>query len=168
MAAQCRVRAQRAMWSGPMAKMDPVGLSSTAACAVLRVPCSARQNDDGSVSRESNARYVEWSDGTESIVLGDEVLTMERQAQPVANTYVHVVRYDAIQVRGGQRLKQGWLFVFGKHTHACFPPCVLSLSTLMVAFLPASPTITLSSTCGPPLLLLAVCRVWRTSRSRCS
>lgn len=58
-----------------------------------------RQNPDGTLSRESNARYVQWSDGTESIVLGDEVLTMERQKMPHDNTYVHAVRYDAIQVR---------------------------------------------------------------------
>jgi hypothetical protein len=32
-------------------------------------------------------------------MLGDEVLTMDRKQQPRANTYVHVVRYDAIQVR---------------------------------------------------------------------
>jgi hypothetical protein len=42
---------------------------------------------------------VQWSDGSESIMLGDEVLTMDRKQQPRANTYVHVVRYDAIQVR---------------------------------------------------------------------
>lgn len=60
------------------------------------MPC--RQNDDGTLTRESNARYVQWSDGTESIMLGDEVLTLDRQKQPRANTYVHVVRYDAIQV----------------------------------------------------------------------
>jgi hypothetical protein len=60
---------------------------------------ACRQNDDGSLTRESNARYVQWSDGSESIMLGDEVLTMDRKQQPRANTYVHVVRYDAIQVR---------------------------------------------------------------------
>lgn len=59
-----------------------------------------RQNDDGTLTRESNARYVEWSDGTESIMLGDEVLEIDRKQQPRANTYVHVVRYDAIQVGG--------------------------------------------------------------------
>lgn len=61
------------------------------------MPC--RQNEDGSLSRESNARYVQWSDGSESIMLGDELLMMDRKQQPRANTYVHVVRYDAIQVR---------------------------------------------------------------------
>jgi hypothetical protein len=54
------------------------------------------------MSRESNARYVQWSDGSESIMLGDELLLMDRKQQPRANTYVHVVRYDAIQVRAQQ------------------------------------------------------------------
>jgi len=31
-------------------------------------------------------------------MLGDELLTMDHQKLPRANTYVHVVRYDAIQV----------------------------------------------------------------------
>jgi hypothetical protein len=66
-------------------------------CTSLCCP-SRRQNEDGTLTRESNARYVKWSDGSESIVLGDELLMLDRKQQPRANTYVHVVRYDAIQV----------------------------------------------------------------------
>lgn len=48
--------------------------------------------------QESNARYVKWSDGSESIVLGDEVLDIDRKDHGKSHTYLYAVRYDVIEV----------------------------------------------------------------------
>eukprot|EP00882_Tetradesmus_deserticola_P006046 GHRQ01006364.1.p1 GENE.GHRQ01006364.1~~GHRQ01006364.1.p1 ORF type:complete len:409 (+),score=168.08 GHRQ01006364.1:282-1508(+) len=56
-----------------------------------------KPEEDGQLTRESNARFVKWSDGSESIVLGDEVLNVERQQHARAHTYLYAVRYDVIE-----------------------------------------------------------------------
>eukprot|EP00879_Flechtneria_rotunda_P006999 GHRR01007348.1.p1 GENE.GHRR01007348.1~~GHRR01007348.1.p1 ORF type:complete len:349 (+),score=133.14 GHRR01007348.1:242-1288(+) len=56
-----------------------------------------RQDSDGQLHRESNARLVQWSDGTESIMLGDEFLTFDKKDNGKAHTYLYAVRYDVIE-----------------------------------------------------------------------
>ncbi|KAF8066373.1 hypothetical protein HT031_002697 [Scenedesmus sp. PABB004] len=53
--------------------------------------------EGGAPARESNARYVRWSDGSEGILLGDEVLDVTRQAAARAHSYLFAVRYDTIE-----------------------------------------------------------------------
>lgn len=48
-------------------------------------------------TRESNTRYIQWDDGSESIMLGDEVLNLDRKTFTHARTYLYAVRYDVIE-----------------------------------------------------------------------
>jgi hypothetical protein len=52
---------------------------------------TCRAGEDGQLTRESNARFVKWSDGSESIMLGDEVLNVDRQVHARAHTYLYAV-----------------------------------------------------------------------------
>jgi hypothetical protein len=54
-------------------------------------PLRCRAGEDGQLTRESNARFVKWSDGSESIMLGDEVLNVDRQVHARAHTYLYAV-----------------------------------------------------------------------------
>jgi RNA polymerase-associated protein LEO1 len=56
---------------------------------------------DGQPIRESNARLIRWSDGSESLQLGDEMLDVARQDISHDHAYLYAVRYDIIQVRSG-------------------------------------------------------------------
>lgn len=60
--------------------------------SLFRVVCCR----DGDV-RESNARYIQWEDGSESIMLGDEILNIDRKDHSRAHTYLYAVRYDVIE-----------------------------------------------------------------------
>jgi hypothetical protein len=61
-------------------------------------PCLRRAGEDGQLTRESNARFVKWSDGSESIVLGDEVLNVTRQPHAKAHTHLYAVSGAAVTV----------------------------------------------------------------------
>lgn len=80
-----------------------------------------RTNPDGSRAPESNARYVKWSDGSEQIFLGDEVLNVTKQDISRDRAYLYAVRYEIIEV-------SAWNVILpGEH---CLPPCAVSASVV--------------------------------------
>ena len=56
---------------------------------------------DGQLMRQSNARLIRWSDGSETLQLGDEMLDVARQDISQDHAYLYAVRYDIIQVKAG-------------------------------------------------------------------
>ncbi|WIA21380.1 hypothetical protein OEZ85_000598 [Tetradesmus obliquus] len=78
--------------------MDPnTGVVKTRPRDINVVRWRLKVGEDGQLTRESNARYVKWSDGSESIVLGDEVLNVTRQQHAKSHSYLYAVRYDVIE-----------------------------------------------------------------------
>ena len=71
-----------------------------------------RKNADGTDVKESNARFVRWSDGSLQLLLGNEVLDVQQQDISQSSLYLFAVR-SILQVRGGRRGGAGMC------THAC-------------------------------------------------
>jgi hypothetical protein len=56
------------------------------------------RNEAGQLVKESNARVIRWSDGSETLQLGGEMLALSKQNIQGDNAYLYAVHYDIIQV----------------------------------------------------------------------
>jgi RNA polymerase-associated protein LEO1 len=61
---------------------------------------SLLRDEAGALVKESNARVIRWSDGSETLQLGGEMLALSKQNIQGDNAYLYAVHYDIIQVGG--------------------------------------------------------------------
>ena len=54
---------------------------------------------DGQLTRQSNARFVQWEDGSWQLLLGDEVLDVKELDMQQDNSFLFVRHQGVIQVR---------------------------------------------------------------------
>ena len=94
--------------------------------------CCCRWREDtspgGSPQRQSNARFVQWSDGSWQLLVGDEVLDVKESDIRMDHSFLYARQQGILQVQPPSRRCQAseQAHVGGPHAPCC-PPCSIKV-----------------------------------------